>query len=148
LEALKEIKIEFPQTPVLILSMYSEEQYGLRAIKAGAEGYLKKVSAPMELVNAIKKIVGGGKFISPELAEAMAENLKIFHNRKPHEILSDREYEVMRKIAMGKTAEEIADELSISVPTVYSYRNRVMDKMSMNSNVEIARYAEKNGLID
>ncbi len=148
LEALKEIRAEYPKTPVLILSMYSEEQYGLRSLKAGAAGYLKKVSAPEELVKAIRKIVNGGKYISQGLAEKMAYNLETSHKVLAHEALSDREYTVMCRIASGLSAEKIADELSISVHTVYSYRSRILEKLDLKSNVELTRYALKNQLIE
>ncbi|GJQ62678.1 MAG: DNA-binding response regulator [Melioribacteraceae bacterium] len=148
LEALKEIKMMHHGIPVLILSMYSEDQYGLRAIKAGASGYLKKVSAPDELVKAIKKIISGGKYISASLAENLADNFGMDYHSSPHETLSDREYEILCKIAAGQTADSIAEELSISVHTVYSYRNRILEKMNMKSNVELTRYAIKNKLME
>ena len=148
LEALKEMRQTFPHLPVLILSMYGEDQYGLRAIKAGAAGYLKKVSAPEELVNAINKIVHGGRHISAELAERLADTFEKDRKATPHESLSDREYQIMCQIASGKSAEIIAQSLSISIHTVYSYRNRVFEKMDMKSNVELAQYAIRNKLID
>ncbi len=148
LEALKEMRISYPDIPVLILSMYSEDQYGLRAIKAGAGGFLKKVSAPGELVKAIRKIVSGGKYISPELAEKLADSIEDNRNLSAHETLSDREYQIMCQIGSGKTAENIADELSISIHTVYSYRNRILEKMNLKSNVELTQYAIKNKLIE
>lgn len=148
LEALKDIKQIYPNLPVLILSMFSEDQYGLRAIKAGASGYLKKVSAPTELVNAIRKIVSGRKYINQQLAEKLADNLNTGKKESPHEKLSDREYQIMCSIASGKSAEEIAQDLSISINTVYSYRNRILEKMSMKSNVELTRYAIQNNLIE
>ena len=128
--------------------MYSEEQYGLRAIKAGAAGYLKKVSAPEELVKAIHKIVEGGRYISSELADKMAESIEFNHKLQPHETLSDREYQILCKIASGMTAEDIANELMISIHTFYSYRNRILEKMDMKSNVELTRYVLKNKLIE
>ena len=148
LEALKDIKQFYPDLPVLILSMFSEDQYGLRAIKAGASGYLKKVSAPTELVTAIRKIVSGRKYINPSLAEKLAESFGNEKNCCLHEKLSDREYQIMCSIALGKSAEEIADEISLSINTVYSYRNRILDKMSMKSNVELTQYAIQNKLIE
>ena len=148
LEALKDIKQIYPDLPVLILSMFSEDQYGLRAIKAGASGYLKKVSAPTELVAAIRKIVSGGKYINQSLAEKLAENFGGLNNKLLHEKLSDREYQIMCNIALGKSAEEIAEELSISINTVYSYRNRILEKMSMRSNVELTQYAIQYKLIE
>ena len=147
LEALKELKQKYADLPVLILSIYSEDQYGIRALRAGAAGFLKKVSAPGELVTAIRKIIHGGRYISESLAEKMADNLS-FGNRLPHETLSDREYQIMCQIATGMSAEQIADDLKISVHTVYSYRNRLLDKMKMKSNVELTRYAVQNKLID
>lgn len=148
LEILKDIKQLYPDLPVLILSMFSEEQYGLRAIKAGASGYLKKVSAPDELVQAIRRIVSGRKYITETLAEKLAENLSEPKVNSLHEKLSDREFEIMCSIAQGKSAEEIANELSISVNTFYTYRNRILEKLSMRSNVEITQYAIRNKLID
>ncbi len=148
LEALKEMKTRNIKVPVLILSMFSEDQYGLRAIKAGAAGYLKKVSAPTELVSAIKKIVGGGKYISPTLAEKLADNFDANNKKVPHQNLSDREYQIMCFISLGKSAEEIAEELAISIHTVYSYRNRILEKMHLKSNVELTQYAIQNNLIE
>jgi len=148
LEVLKDIKSFYPDQPVLILSMFSEEQYGLRAIKAGADGYLKKVSAPGELVIAIRKIVSGNKYINEALAVKLA--LDVTHKSKPlpHETLSDREFQIMCMIAAGKSAEEISEELSISIHTVYSYRNRVFEKVNLKSNVELTQYVIQNKLID
>lgn len=148
LEALKDIKHLYPDLPVLVLSMFSEDQYGLRAIKAGASGYLKKVSAPTELVIAIRKIVSGRKYINPDLAEKLAENLGSENQNNLHEKLSDREYQIMCNIALGKTAEEIAEDLSLSINTIYTYRNRILEKMSMKSNVELTQYALQNRLIE
>lgn len=148
LEALKDMKVRYTDVPVLILSMFSEEQYGLRALKAGASGYLKKVSAPTELVKAIRRIVSGGKYINQFLAEKLVETFKENKKGTPHENLSDREYQIMCLIALGKSAEEIANELSISVHTVYSYRNRIFEKMDLKSNVELTQYAIQNKLIE
>lgn len=148
LEALKDIKQIYPNLPVLILSMFSEDQYGLRAIKAGASGYLKKVSAPTELVIAIRKIVSGRKYINSSLAEKLAEHLGSGNNIFLHDKLSDREYQIMCNIALGKSAEEIAVELALSINTVYTYRNRILEKMSMKSNVELTQYAVQNKLIE
>jgi two-component system invasion response regulator UvrY len=148
LEALKEMKTRNIKVPVLILSMFSEDQYGLRAIKAGAAGYLKKVSAPTELVSAIRKIVGGGKYISPTLAEKLADNFDANNKKVLHQNLSDREYQIMCFISLGKSAEEIAEELVISIHTVYSYRNRILEKMHLKSNVELTQYAIQHKLIE
>jgi DNA-binding NarL/FixJ family response regulator len=145
LDLLKDLKAQYPKLPVLILSMYAEEQYGIRALKAGASGYLRKASAPDELVAAIRKIVSGGKYISQALAEKLADTIDSY-DKLPHEKLSDREYEVMCKVATGESAEEIAEDLSISVHTFYTYRNRILEKMNMKSNVELTKYVINNKL--
>jgi two-component system, NarL family, invasion response regulator UvrY len=146
LEALKDLKKEYPNIPVLILSMYGEEQYGVRALKAGASGYLKKASAPNEFVSAIRTIIKGKKYISPTLAENLAENITPGHDRSSK--LSDREYEILRKIALSTSAEDIANDLCISVHTVYSYRNRILEKLNLKTNVELTQYAIHNKLIE
>jgi DNA-binding NarL/FixJ family response regulator len=148
LEALKFLKKNYPEVPALILSMFSEEQYGLRALKAGAAGYLKKVSAPTELVSAIRKIVSGGKYINQSLAEKLADEYDSDKEERMHDKLSDREYQIMCLIASGKSAEEIALDLSISINTVYTYRNRILEKMHLKSNVEMTQYALQNKLIE
>jgi two-component system invasion response regulator UvrY len=148
LEALKDLRKNYPAIPVLVLSMFSEDQYGLRAIKAGASGYLKKVSAPTELVTAIRKIVGGGKYINQKLAEKLATEYAEKRMDLPHDSLSDREFQIMCSIAAGNSAEEIASELSLSVNTVYSYRNRILEKMHMKSNVELTQYVFQNKLLE
>ncbi len=148
LEALKFLRKNYPEVPTLILSMFSEEQYGLRALKAGAAGYLKKVSAPTELVSAIRKIVSGGKYINQSLAEKLADEYDSDREERMHDKLSDREYQIMCLIASGKSAEEIALDLSISINTVYSYRNRILEKMHLKSNVELTQYTLKNKLIE
>jgi len=148
LEALKFLRKNHPEVPALILSMFSEEQYGLRALKAGAAGYLKKVSAPTELVSAIRKIVSGGKYINQSLAEKLADEYDSDRNERKHDKLSDREYQIMCLIASGKSAEEIALDLSISINTVYSYRNRILEKMHLKSNVELTQYVLQNKLIE
>jgi DNA-binding NarL/FixJ family response regulator len=146
LDALHDIRSNYPKLPVLILSMYNEDQYGIRAIKAGAAGYLIKYSAPAELVKAIRKIVHGGKYISEALAEKLAWTIQHNGVQLPHLALSDREYEVFRGISSGLSAESIADKMSISINTFYTYRNRVLEKMNMRTNVELTQYAMKNGL--
>jgi len=148
LEALKFLKKNYPQVPALILSMFSEEQYGLRALKAGAAGYLKKVSAPSELVSAIRKIVNGGKYINQSLAEKLADEYDSDRKERMHDKLSNREYQIMCLIASGKSTEEIAIDLSISINTVYTYRNRILEKMHLKSNVELTQYALQNNLIE
>lgn len=146
LDALKDLKSNFPALPVLIMSMYSEEQYGIRALKAGAAGYLTKVSAPTELVVAIRKIISGGKYISQALAEKLADFVDASYKKLAHENLSNREYEVMCKIASGKSGEQISDDLSISIHTFYTYRNRILEKMNLKSNVELTQYVINNKL--
>ncbi|MBT8386092.1 MAG: response regulator transcription factor [Ignavibacteria bacterium] len=148
LEALKFLKKNYPEVPALILSMFSEEQYGLRAIKAGAAGYLKKVSAPTELVSAIRKIVNGGKYINQSLAEKLADEYDSDRKERIHDRLSNREYQIMCLIASGKSTEEIAIDLSISINTVYTYRNRILEKMHLKSNVELTQYVLQNNLIE
>ena len=147
LDVLKQLKKIKPELPVLILSMYPEEQYAVRVLKAGASGYLTKESAPEELVKAIRKVKNGGKYISSSLAEKLAFNISVDSNKMVHELLSDREFQVMCMIASGKTVSEIADELSLSVKTVSTYRYRILDKMNLNNNAELTHYAFENNLI-
>jgi len=146
LDVLKQLKQEKPKLPVLILSMYPEEQYAVRALKMGAAGYLTKVSAPDELIKAIKKISRGRKYISSSLAEKLALNLEVDTEIPPHESLSNREFQVMCMIASGKTVKKIAEELSLSVNTISTYRARVLEKMRMKTNSELTHYAIKNQL--
>lgn len=147
IDVLKELKQLRPRLPVLILSMHTEEQYALRAFKAGAAGYLTKGSPSEELVEAIIKIVRGGKYITPSLAEKMVVDVLSESGRLPHETLSDREYEVLCLIASGKTVGEIAAELSLSDKTISTYRARLLEKMGMKSNADLTRYAIKNQLV-
>jgi len=148
LDILKEIKTQTPRLPVLMLSMYPEEQYAIRVLKSGASGYLTKESAPTELVMAIRQISQGKKYISPSLAEKLAIDLELSPDKLPHEILSDREYQVMCMIASGKTLKEIADGLSLSIKTISTYRSRILEKMNMRTNAEVTHYAIKNNLVD
>ena len=148
LDILKEIKTQKPRLPVLMLSMYPEEQYAIRVLKSGASGYLTKESAPSELVMAIRQISQGKKYISPSLAEKLAIDLEINPDKMPHEILSDREYQVMCMISSGKTLKEIADGLSLSIKTISTYRSRILEKMNMKTNAELTHYAIKNNLVD
>ena len=144
---LKQLKQEKSKIPVLILSMYPEEQYAIRALKMGAAGYLTKVSAPDELIKAIKKISTGKKYISDSLAERLALDLDVDTEKPPHEYLSDREFQTMCMIASGKTVKKIAEELSLSVNTISTYRVRVLNKMKMTTNSELTHYAIKNQLV-
>ncbi len=148
LDILKELKSEEPELSVLILSMHPEEQYAVRVLKAGASGYLTKESAPDELIAAIRKASIGRKYISSSLGEKLAFDLEIDAEKPLHETLSDREYEVMRMIASGKTISEIAKKLFLSVKTISTYRSRILEKMRMKSNAELTHYALKNRLVE
>ncbi|MCK5135701.1 MAG: response regulator transcription factor [Bacteroidales bacterium] len=148
LELLQDLHCDYPDIPVLILSIHPEEQYALRALKSGASGYLTKDSAPNELTRAVQKVLSGGKYITSSLAEKMADNLQTDPNMALHHSLSNREYEVLCKIAEGRTTKLIAEELFISEKTISTYRSRILEKMNMNSNTELIRYAFKEGLID
>ena len=147
LEALKIIKSEAPAIPVLVLSIHPEELYAIRVLKAGASGYLTKESAPEELVKAVRMVMMGRKYITPSLAEKMASNLDNDFSKLPHELLSDRELDVLKSIASGKTVSEIAIELSLSVNTISTYRSRVLEKMNLKSNSELTFYAISNNLL-
>jgi two-component system invasion response regulator UvrY len=148
LDVLKQLRIEKPKLPVIILSIHPESQYALRVLKAGASGYVTKTSAPDELINAIRKVCRGGKYISPSIAEKLALQLDTHFKEMPHEALSDREYQVLCMLASGKTVTEIADELSLSAKTVSTYRSRILEKMDMKNNAELIHYAVQNKLVD
>lgn len=148
LDVLKQLYREDNARPVLMLSMYPEEQYAIRALKAGAKGYLTKESAPAELLLAIRKICLGGRYISLGLAEKLACYLGTDSARSPHQSLSDREYQVMMMIASGKTVTEIAEELILSTKTISTNRSRALQKMGMKNNAEFTYYAIKEGLIE
>jgi DNA-binding NarL/FixJ family response regulator len=148
LDLLVEVRRRRPDLPVLILTVHSEEQYAVRALRAGAAGYLTKESAPEQLVEAVRKVVRGGRYVSPGVAERLAYTLGPDADRPPHETLSDREYQVMRMVASGQTVSEVAEALSLSVKTVSTYRGRILEKMGMKSNAELTHYAIKNKLVD
>ena len=148
IETLKILRQEKPEIPVLVLSMYPEEQYAIRTMKAGAAGYLTKESAPEELISAIRKVSRGGVYVSASLAEKLASHVAMDKEKPVHERLSDREYQVMIMIGSGMTVKEIADRLSLSVKTISTNRARIMAKMGMKNNAEIIRYAIKQGLVD
>lgn len=148
LDILKDLKSIKPKLPVLILSMHPEEQYAVRVLKSGASGYLTKGSPLDELITAIRKVSLGGKYVSSVLAEKLAFNLEKDTKKPIHETLSDREFQVLCMIASGKVVSEIAEELSLSVKTVSTYRARILEKMEMKNNAEITYYAIKNGLVD
>lgn len=148
LDILKQLRGEKPGLPVLILSIHPEEQYAIRALKAGAAGYLTKGSAPGELTAAIRKVSAGKKYISSSLAEKLALHLENDTDKPIHEKLSDREYQILCMIASGETTKEIAQGLFLSEKTISTYRSRILEKMNMKSNAELTRYAIKNRLVD
>lgn len=148
LDVLKDLKALKRKSRILILSMHPEDRFAIRALKAGAFGYLTKESAPDELVKAIRTVLSGRKYVSKALAEKLVDILSEDSDKLPHEQLSDREYEVFIKISSGKKAVDIAAELSISIHTVNTYRARILEKLGMNSNVELTQYAMHNNLID
>ncbi len=148
IDALKLIRKEQPKLPVLILSMYPEEQYAIRALKAGAAGYLTKQSAPEQLVTAIRQVASGKKYVSASLAMELAEAIGEDTDRPLHEKLSDREYQTLCMIASGKTPTQIADELNLSVKTISVYRARLLEKMHLRNNAELTHYGLKFGLVE
>jgi DNA-binding NarL/FixJ family response regulator len=148
IEVLKQIKDEKPDLAVLMLSMHREDQYAIRALKAGAAGYLTKQSAPKELVNAIRQVAGGQRYVSAQLAQVLAAQVGDGFEKPPHESLSDREYQTLTMIASGKTVGEIAKELSLSVKTVSEYRSRLLSKMKLKTSAELTHYAIRNQLIE
>lgn len=147
LDALTQIKEISPKLPVLIMSMYPEDQYALRVLKSGASGYLAKETIHDDIVRAIETVMQGKRFITSAVAEKLAEAVNSDIHRELHETLSDREFDVFKLLASGKSVSEIALQLSLSSTTVSTYRSRIMEKMSMKSNAELARYAIKKGLI-
>ncbi|SEM79566.1 two component transcriptional regulator, LuxR family [Nitrosospira multiformis] len=146
IEVLKQIRKERSKLPVLMLSMHEEGLYAIRALKAGASGYITKQSAPNELMAAINQVARGRKYLTPAVAEAMAESLGTDHDRPLHETLSDREYQTLRLIASGKSLTDVAEEMHLSVKTVSVYRGRLLQKMKLKNNAEVTHYAIKNGL--
>lgn len=146
IEVIQDIKQHSPKLPVLILSMHPEEQFAIRCLKAGASGYVGKQSVSVQLVEAIRKVHGGGKFLSPDLAERLAYYIGRDSEKPPHESLSNREFQVFRLIARGKTVTEIANELSLSVKTVSTYRTHILEKMDMKTNADLVQYAIQNKL--
>ncbi|MEX2162177.1 MAG: response regulator transcription factor [Anaerolineales bacterium] len=147
LEALKQIKVRYPQLPVMILSMFPEDQYAIRCLRAGAAGYLNKESAPEELVQAIRKVLQGGQYISSAVADELLSHARQEDDQPLHKHLSDREYQVLCLIASGKEVKEISTELALSPKTVSTYRTRLMAKMGMRTNAELTHYAFQNGLV-
>ncbi|MDH5763931.1 MAG: response regulator transcription factor [Nitrospinota bacterium] len=146
-DVMLQLKSELPKLPVIVLSISPEKDFAVKFLKAGASGYLTKTSAPEQLVDAIRKVAGGGKFVSPTLAEKLAFDLTEDSEAPPHESLSAREFQVLGLIASGKTVSEIADELGVSVPTVSTFRARILEKMRMKTNAQLTHYAIKNDLL-
>ncbi len=148
LEVLREIKKSKPRLPVLVLSMHPESQFAVRVLKRGAAGYMTKESAPEELVGAIKKVLAGGRYVSTSLAEKLATYVSGDSQKPPQELLSDREFQVLRLIASGKIVSEIARELSLSVKTISTYRTRILEKMGLRNNAELMHYAMQHQLVE
>jgi two-component system invasion response regulator UvrY len=148
LDLLKELHAESPLLPVLVLTMHAEDRYAVRVLRAGAAGYLTKDAAPAQLIQVIRKVIRGGKYVSPELAENLVYHLDSHSTRPLHEILSDREYQVLCMIGSGKTVTEIAGKLCLSLKTISTYRVRLLEKLNMKNNAELTRYAIKEGLVD
>ncbi|MGE0557224.1 MAG: response regulator [Burkholderiales bacterium] len=149
IETLKLIRKERPKVPVLMLSMHPENQYAVRALRSGASGYLNKQSAPVQLVSAIREVARGRKYLTPEVSEELANNLAYREEQEPdHRLLSNREFQTMCLIASGKTPTEIAAMLSLSVKTISVYRARILEKLRLRSNAEIAHYAIRNNLVE
>jgi DNA-binding NarL/FixJ family response regulator len=148
LEVLREIKRSRPKLPVLVLSMHPENQFAVRVLKRGAAGYMTKESAPEELVGAIRKVLAGGRYVSPSLAEKLATYVSSDAPKPPQELLSDREFQVLRLIASGKMVSEIAKELSLSVKTISTYRSRILEKMGLRNNAELMHYAIQHQLTE
>jgi len=148
LELLEALKKSHPKLSILMLSMYRETQYAVRAIKSGASGYLNKQSAPDQLVSAIKQVVTGRKYITPSVAEALALEISVGKDTLPHESLSNREFQTLCLLASGKPVSAIADKLSLSVKTVSMYRTRLLEKMHLKNNAELTHYAIRHGLVE
>jgi two-component system invasion response regulator UvrY len=147
LEVLCDIRKARPELPVLVLSMHPENQFAVRVLRDGASGYLTKASAPEELVGAIKKVLAGGRYVSPVLAEKLAADLSVNTDKAPQEFLSNREYQVLRLLASGKIVSEIAGELRLSVKTISTYRARVLEKMRLRNNAQLMHYAMEHHLV-
>ena len=148
IDLIRQVKSEKPALRILVLSMHSEEQYAVRALKAGAAGYLTKEGAADELVAAIRRIAGGGAYVSPETAQRLALGLDARSERPPHESLSDREMQVFHMIAAGKSVTDIADALTLSVKTVSTHKTRIMQKLNAHNQTDLIRYAIRHKLVD
>ncbi|TMQ61989.1 MAG: response regulator transcription factor [Candidatus Eisenbacteria bacterium] len=148
LDLLREIKRERPKLPILILTIASEDHYAVRALRSGASGYLTKESAPEELVQAVRKVVAGGRYVSPKQAERLAVMIDRDAEQSPHDQLSEREFQVFRLLASGRAVSQVAEDLHISVKTVSTYRARVLEKMNLRTNAELTVYAVRNHLVE
>ena len=148
IEALKELRAAHPRLPVLVLSMHPEEQFAVRALKAGAAGYVTKRTAARDVVAAVQKVLSGGRYVSASLAERLAAQTQAGSAQAPHEALSDREYQVFRLLAMGKTVKQIGKELDLSPQTVSTHRTHILEKMGMQSNAELIQYAMRNQIVE
>jgi DNA-binding NarL/FixJ family response regulator len=148
IDILKALKDEQPKLRVLMVSMYPEDQYAVRAFRAGAAGYLNKASAPEKLLEAVGQVIAGRKYVTPEIAQALIENLNAPEGGAPHEKLSDREFQTLKLIASGKRLSDIAEALALSPKTVSVYRARILEKMGMANNAELTHYAIKHGLVE
>jgi DNA-binding NarL/FixJ family response regulator len=148
IDILKVLHDEMPKLRVLVVSMYPEDQYAVRAFRAGAAGYLNKASAPEKLIEAVLQVIAGRKFVTPEIAQALIENLHAPEQIAPHERLSDREFQTLKLIASGKRLSDIAEALALSPKTVSVYRARILEKMALSNNAELTHYAIKNGLVE
>jgi two-component system, NarL family, invasion response regulator UvrY len=148
LDVLKELRQRLPRLPVLVLSMHPEEQFAVRALRAGAAGYVTKKTAAVDLVTAVRKVLSGGRYVSPSLAERLAVEIRSGTEKAPHETLSDREYQVFRLLAMGNTVKQIGETLSVSPQTVSTHRSRILEKMGLATNAELTQYAIQNRLLE
>jgi two-component system invasion response regulator UvrY len=148
LDLIKDVRLLSPRLPLLVLSMYPEDQFAVRVLKAGANGYLTKESASDQLIVALHKVISGGTYVSPSLAESLVFGLRVDSSRPPHELLSDREFQVMRMLASGETPTKVAEELFLSVKTVSTYRTRILEKLQLKTSAELTRYAIDNNLVD
>ena len=147
LDVLKSLKGLHPRLPVLVLSMHPEDQYGKRVLRAGASGYMNKESAPEELIKAVRKVLTGGRYVGPALAEKLATDLSPAHDKSPHELLSDREFEVLRRIGGGQSIGQIAEEMNLGVTTVSTYRTRLLTKLDLKTTAELVRYVIENQIL-
>jgi DNA-binding NarL/FixJ family response regulator len=148
LDFLKDLRRERPALPILVLSMHPPDQFARRAMNAGASGYLTKDSAPTELVKAVGEVIAGRRYLNPSVIEELVIHQQTEHSQRPHEVLSDREYQVLRMIASGLTVSQVATRLSLSVKTVSTYRARVLEKMNMKTTAELMHYGIQHGLVD